>query len=68
MARSLPASWKNCVACNLWSGARKPSHWRDQVEYPDDNAIGECIVGVWDRQQMGAMGSCNKWVKWSVLK
>jgi hypothetical protein len=68
MAQSLTASWKNDVTCDLWSGPRGPSHWRDRVEYSDDNVKGECIGGGWDRQQMRAMSTCNKWVKWSVLK
>lgn len=64
----LPATWKNCVTCERWGGPRKVSTFRDYAEYRDDNDKGECVGGSWDRQQMSAMSTCNKWVKWAVLK
>jgi len=64
----LPPSWKICVTCERWAGPRKASVFRDNVEYSDDSDKGECVGGVFDRQQMSANSTCNKWVKWAVLQ
>lgn len=68
MGNSTPSTWKKCVTCQFWGGPRKPSTFRDYVEYGTDQDNGECMGGGWDRQQKTAMSICTKWEKWSVLK
>ena len=68
MPQGIPASWKNCGSCEFWSGARKPSTFRDQAEVEDTSFTGECVGGGCDRMQMTAMGNCTQWRKWGVLQ
>ncbi len=68
MAKSVPASWKNCVTCQFWGGTRKASAFRDRAEYSSDQDKGECVGGAWNRSQMTAMSTCRQWEKWGVLK
>lgn len=63
-----PSTWKNCVTCNYWTGPRKPTTFRDRVEFNSEQDNGECAGGGWDRSQRSAVSTCNKWVKWGVLK
>jgi hypothetical protein len=52
---TVPASWKDCVTCERWGGQRKPTPFRDGVEYDPSRDNGECLGGGWDRMQIGAM-------------
>ena len=60
-------SWKQCVTCEFWAGSRRPAQWRDFVEF-ERTAKGECCGGGRDRLKTEAMGTCNSWRKWSILK
>ncbi|MFZ4725282.1 MAG: hypothetical protein ACOYMD_07510 [Paludibacter sp.] len=64
---SKQGNWKNCCTCDFWTGQRKPSYWRDRVEY-ESGAKGECAGGGWNRSKMEANGGCSTWRMWSVLK
>ena len=61
------ANWKNCCTCAFWTGHRKPSAFRDRVEF-ERGAKGECAGGGWNKSQMSATSNCSSWAKWSVLK
>ena len=61
------SSWKNCVTCEYWAGTRKVASARDHVEYLSDNDKGECL-GKYNRQLRAANLTCEKWLKWGVLK
>lgn len=62
------SQWRNCVTCERWAGPRKLSSFRDRVEYGSDVDAGECVGGVFDRQKVSPMVTCDKWVKWSLLQ
>jgi hypothetical protein len=64
---TVPASWKDCVTCERWGGQRKPTPFRDGVEYDPSRDNGECLGGGWDRMQIGAMQTCNRYKKWRAL-
>ena len=68
MLNSRPSFWKNCVTCEYWAGPRKASTFRDRAEYNNDQDKGECVGGGWNKTQKTAIGTCNKWEKWSPLK
>jgi hypothetical protein len=68
MSKEKSPLYKQCVTCQKWGGTRKASTYRDHVVYGSDEDKGECVGGVWNRQQKTATSSCNKWEKWGVLK
>lgn len=59
---------KNCVTCQFWQGARKPSELKGWVEYGRDSDQGECALGKWARQTLKAMFSCRDWEKWGAVR
>jgi len=66
--QTLPSSFKNCATCEHWNGPRKATTFRDRVEFASNEDKGECVGGAFDRSQMTARTSCNKWEKWRLLK
>jgi hypothetical protein len=64
---TVPSSWKDCVTCDRWGGHRKPTPFRDGVEFDPSHDNGECLGGGWDRMQMGSTQTCNRYEKWRVL-
>ncbi len=64
---TVPSSWKDCVTCDRWGGHRKPTPFRDGVEFDPSHDNGECLGGGWDRMQMGSTQTCNRYKKWRVL-
>lgn len=59
---------KKCVTCQNWGGSRQISHSRMHAECSSFQVKGECVGGEFNRIQRAAVLSCNKWVKWNVLK
>jgi hypothetical protein len=57
----------NCITCQNWGGQRKPTSDRNHVECGDQHDKGECIGGLYNRQQKGADNTCGQWTKWTVL-
>jgi hypothetical protein len=65
--KTVPVSWKDCVTCERWGGQRKLTAFRDSVEYDPSHDEGECLGGGWDRMQIGATQTCNRYERWRVL-
>lgn len=64
---SFTSLFNYCVTCQNWDGPRKLSHFRDRVEYKNNQDKGECIGGGYNGTQQTAVFSCSKYVKWSLL-
>jgi hypothetical protein len=47
---------------------KKPSTFRDRVEYEGPQVEGECIGGRWDGSQKRAVNDCSDWKMWNALQ
>lgn len=63
----MSSTMKKCVTCQCWGGPRQVATSRRSVGYSRNEDKGECVGGVFNKQQRAAVLSCEKWAKWSVL-
>jgi hypothetical protein len=74
MARFAPSTFKKCVTCEFWSGARVTSTAGREVKYnisPSDGDTGICgnkTSTKKGRPMRGGDPGCIQWIKWSILK
>lgn len=61
---------KVCATCARWDGEREvgiivPAYF---VDVQNAAAKGRCMGGGYFNQDMSAMATCGKYIKWPVLK
>lgn len=61
---------KVCATCTRWDGEREvgmivPAYF---VDVQNAAAKGRCMGGGYFNQEMSAMATCGKYIKWPALK
>lgn len=61
-------SMKLCATCAKWGGTRDVNASRAWSSTQSTNTKGECLGGGHNHHQTPATGTCDKYLKWPVLR